>query len=629
MNQQEIDNYLIKIWDERYVNTTNSFELAKKCLETSEKEKYTKGIAYALLYSNLFSFWLIKDAEVLSPILKAVKLLNETNEAIGLTRAYNILASIYDNYGDYNAAIKYSQLAIKTAKANDYKEEEGDACTTLGQIYSRIEDYNGAIEMLEKGLKFREEADAQFAVSSSLNLIARTYTLSQNYENAIVYYNKSLALREAIGDQNGLPWTFLGFASMYQQMGELEQASAYYNRALSNKNENKRLELLCLIGLGKIASANEQLEKGLDYLNDALKTAKELKMKSLIYDIHLSLAKIYEKKKNTPLELEHFKAFYQIKEVVINAEMTNKLKKQQIAFSVERSQKEAEIYQLKNVELKKAYHIVNEKNREITDSINYAKRIQDALFPTLANFYKSFPKSYLIYKPKDIVAGDFYWMEKVENKMLFAVADCTGHGVPGAMVSVICNNALNRAVREFKITQPSAILDKVTELVKYTFEKSEEKVLDGMDISLCSFNLATRELEFAGANNSLYIITKNKEKFIEFKDNRTVSDAQANLITIPANKQPIGNFDYLEPFTNHQLQLEKGDFICLFSDGYADQFGGEKGKKFKYAPFKRLLLSSYHLSFNQQQDLIASTFDQWKGDLEQIDDVCVMGINIE
>lgn len=629
MNQQEIEHNIIKIWDERFVKTTESFELAKECLNYAKSTNDKKGVAYSLLYTNLFSFWLIKDAEVLSPIFEAIEILNQLKEPIGLTRAYNILASIYDNYGDYNSAIKYAQKAIKVARENQYKEEEGDACTTLGQIYSRIEDYNGAIEMLTKGLEYRQEVNAQFAVSSSLNLIARTYTLSKNYDSAIEYYNKSLELRESIGDKNGLPWTFLGFASMYQQMGDLNQSSAYYNRALANKNENKRLELLCLIGLGKIASENEELDKGLTYLNNALETAKELKMKSLIYDIHLSLAKIYEKQNNPQLELEHFKAFYNLKEEVINAEMTNKLKKQQIAFSVERSQKEAEIYQLKNVELKKAYHIVNEKNREITDSINYAKRIQDALFPTLANFYKSFPKSYLIYKPKDIVAGDFYWMEKVENKMLFAVADCTGHGVPGAMVSVICNNALNRAVREFKITKPSAILDKVTELVKHTFAKSEEKVLDGMDISLCAFNFTTKELEFAGANNSLYIITKNKEKFFEFKDKRTVDDEKACLITIPANKQPIGNFDYLEPFKNNTLQLEKGDFICLFSDGYADQFGGDKGKKFKYAPFKRLLLSSYHKTFNQQQEIVESTFNNWKGDLEQIDDVCVMGINIE
>lgn len=629
MTQQEIDKNIITIWDERYVKTTDSFELAKTCLEQAKAINYSKGVAYSLIYSNLFSFWLIKDAEVLSPIFEGIEILKAENETIGLARSYNILASIYDNYGDYNSAIKYAQEAIKYAKENQFKEEEGDACTTLGQIYSRIEDFNGAIEMLTQGLEFREKANAKFAVSSSLNLIARTYTLSKNYEKAIEFYNRSLELRKSIGDQNGLPWTFLGFASMYQQMEDFEQASSYYNLAISNKNENKRLELLCLIGLGKIASASNELDKGLNFLKEALETAKELKMKSLIYDIHYSLAKIYEKQKNNTLELEHFKAFYSLKEEVINAEMTNKLKKQQIAFSVERSQKEAEIYQLKNVELKKAYNIVNEKNREITDSINYAKRIQDALFPTLANFYKSFPKSYLIYKPKDIVAGDFYWMEKIENKMLFAVADCTGHGVPGAMVSVICNNALNRAVREFKITKPSAILDKVTELVKHTFAKSEEKVLDGMDISLCAVDLSTRELEFSGANNSLYIITKNKDKFHEFIDRRTVEDETSTLITIPANKQPIGNFDYLEPFKNHTLQLEKGDFICLCSDGYADQFGGEKGKKFKYAPFKRLLISSYQMPFTKQQDLIETTFNNWKGDLEQIDDVCVMGINIE
>ena len=352
-------------------------------------------------------------------------------------------------------------------------------------------------------------------------------------------------------------------------------------------------------------------------------------MKSLIYDIHYSFSQLYKQQQNTAKELEHFKAFYYLKEEVINAETTNKLKKQQIAFSVERSQKEAEIYQLKNVELKKAYNIVNEKNTEITDSINYAKRIQDALFPTLSNFYKSFPKSYLIYKPKDIVAGDFYWMEVVNDKIFFAVADCTGHGVPGAMVSVICNNALNRSIREFKITSPAKILDKVTQIVRKTFEKSEEKVLDGMDIALCTYNIKTKELEFSGANNSLYIITKSQSNLEAYIDSKTIEEGNKKLITIPANKQPIGDFDHLEAFVNHTIQLEKGDFLCLFSDGYADQFGGEKGKKFKYAPFKQLLLDTYEQPFLKQQEKIESTFNNWKGDLEQIDDVCVMGINIE
>jgi serine phosphatase RsbU (regulator of sigma subunit) len=629
MDQLNIDKQLELIWEIRYKKTSEALQISNKTLEDSKAIDYKKGIAYSLLYKNLFSFWLIKEAEVLEPIFEALKLFKELNDKLGLTRAYNILGSIYDNYGDYNSAIEYSQLAIKFAKEIDLTEELGDAYTTLGQIYNRIEDYNAAIELLKKGLEFREKSKANFAMSSSLNLIARTYTLNKEYEKALEYYNKSLTLRKSIKDTNGLPWSFLGIASLYQEMQQNKNAINYYDLALANKNENKRLELLCFIGLGKIQLKEGDLEKSYSFLSQALNSAEELKMKSLIYEVHFLLSTLYHKQNNSIKELEHFKAFYTIKEQVINAETTNQLKKQQVAFSIERSQKEAEIYQLKNVELKKAYNIVKEKNIEITDSINYAKRIQDALFPTLANFYSTFPNSFLIYKPKDIVAGDFYWMEIIGSKIFFAVADCTGHGVPGAMVSVICNNALNRSVREFNLSKPSKILDKVTNLVRLTFEKSEEIVLDGMDITLCSFDTETKVLEYSGANNSLYVITNDDENYESYIDHKTIKNEKSSLITIPATKQPIGGFDYLKPFTNHKIQLKKGDFICLFSDGYADQFGGLKGKKFKYVPFKKLLLSAHSMAFNKQQPFIEKTFNNWMGELEQVDDVCVMGINIQ
>ena len=629
MEKSEIKIQLDLIWKSRYQSTSEAFEWSKTCLDNAEKAGDSILIAYALLYKNLLSFWLLNDVNILTPIFKSIVIFKEHNDELGLSRAYNILGSIYDSYGNYNLAIEYAQLAINAAKEGNKKEEEGDASTTLGQVYSRIHDYNAATVILKTGLQLRQETEDLYAVSSSLNLLARTYTLNKEYENALLYYNKSLTLRKSLGDKNGLPWTFLGFASMYQQMEEYTKASDYYQLALANKNDNKRLELLCFIGLGKIELINNHLEKALAYLTEALASATELKMKSLIFDVHFSLSELYKKQQNTVKELEHFKLFYHLKDEVINTETTNKLKNQQIASSIERSEREAEIYQLKNIELKKAYDIVNQKNIEITDSNNYAKRIQDALFPTLANFYQSFPASYLIYKPKDIVAGDFYWMEKVGDKIYFAVADCTGHGVPGALVSVICNNALNRSIREFKINSPAKILDKVTRIVRNTFDKSTEIVLDGMDIALCSFNTVTKELVYSGANNSLYIITQNAANFSNYIDDKTIEQGQLKLVTIPADKQPIGNFDYLKPFTNHTVQLEKGDFICLFSDGFADQFGGEKGEKFKYIPFKNLLLSAYQQPYLNQKELVETAFNDWKGELDQIDDVCVMGINIQ
>jgi len=201
-------------------------------------------------------------------------------------------------------------------------------------------------------------------------------------------------------------------------------------------------------------------------------------------------------------------------------------------------------------------------------------------------------------------------MDTKGDNILFAAADCTGHGVPGALVSVVCHNALNRAVREFNLIEPAKILDKVTELVIETFEKSDANINDGMDIALCSLNSKTNELEYSGANNSLYIIRNNE------------------LTETKSDKQPIGKYSNIKPFTNHKQTLLKEDQIYLFTDGYADQFGGEKGKKFKYKQFKDLLLKNNKEPMKKQLDVLFSSFDSWKGDLEQIDDVCVIGVKI-
>ncbi len=296
------------------------------------------------------------------------------------------------------------------------------------------------------------------------------------------------------------------------------------------------------------------------------------------------------------------------------------------------------------LEAEKQRDVIGEKNQEIMDSIAYAKRIQSAILPPAKAVKEFLPESFILYKPKDVVAGDFYWLESIcpsehleptinesslrgtkqpsENEqiaslqkssvrndvILFAAADCTGHGVPGALVSVVCNNALNRSVREYGLSDPGKILTKTRDIVIAEFEKSEEVVKDGMDIALCSLEGMT--LNYAGAHNPLWII-RNGE-----------------IIETKANKQPIGQFDNPEPYTTHTIELEKGDTIYLFSDGYVDQFGGEKGKKFKAKAFRSLLLSIQDKSMEQQKVIIDNTFEKWKGHLEQIDDVCVIGVSI-
>lgn len=261
--------------------------------------------------------------------------------------------------------------------------------------------------------------------------------------------------------------------------------------------------------------------------------------------------------------------------------------------------------------LKQSHDIIEEKNIEIIQSINYALRIQKAILPSMELFKSKLPNSFILYLPKDIVAGDFYWMETIDEQVLFAACDCTGHGVPGAIVSVVCHNALNRAVREFGLKQPAEILDKTKEIVVDYFSKSEEDIKDGMDISLCSYNQKTKTLQWAGANNGLWIL-KNDE-----------------LIETKADKQPIGKIEDSKPFTNHTFKLSSNDIIYLYTDGYADQFGGEiKQKKLTRKRFKDLILSIQNQPFIEQGILLEDFITNYRKEVEQVDDILVMGVQV-
>lgn len=272
--------------------------------------------------------------------------------------------------------------------------------------------------------------------------------------------------------------------------------------------------------------------------------------------------------------------------------------------------------------------VLQQKNKEILDSINYARRIQDAILPPRKYYQSLLPNVFVFYRPKDIVAGDFYWFEKLGDQVIFAAADCTGHGVPGALVSVICHNALNRAVKEFELRDPGEILQKVSELVVETFVKSDREVKDGMDVALCLLNTKTNELVFSGANSPVWIV-KTKVAVAEnvLGDNMLESDKHV-LIELRGNKQPVGHSIKKDAFLSKKIQLDKGDMIYMSTDGYADQFGGDKGKKLKSKFFKEKILQIQTFDLSDQQKVIMSVFEQWKGDLEQVDDVCVIGVKI-
>ena len=291
---------------------------------------------------------------------------------------------------------------------------------------------------------------------------------------------------------------------------------------------------------------------------------------------------------------------------------------------------------IRTAEVVRQKEIIEAKNKDITDSIQYAQRIQNVILPPLTEFQDNFVESFVMFRPRDIVSGDFYWIEEVGDKIYFSVVDCTGHGVPGALVSVVGANSLNRCLMEFELEEPGQILNKLSELVKETFDKTDSDVRDGMDMALCCIDKKTRELTFSGAYNPLWIIREDDSNAQnEFERFNVIEKKNKTFIEVKSNKQPIGYSYKPEPFLTTTIQLKENDMVYLFSDGYADQFGGtdveviaKGGKKFKTPNFKELLLTLSHKPLDDQLNIIEETFDTWKGELPQVDDVCVIGVRI-
>lgn len=310
-----------------------------------------------------------------------------------------------------------------------------------------------------------------------------------------------------------------------------------------------------------------------------------------------------------------------------NAEIVNGLREREKKLQSLVDQRTIEL-QNANKEIERALHQIEEKNikleaayKDIRDSINYAKRIQQAILPSVHDIYRVLRESFIYYKPKDIVSGDFYFFAEKNKKIIIGVADCTGHGVPGAFMSMIGHDMLNQIIIEKGITSPSDVLNHlelgIRTALKQDIETSENK--DGMDIALCSLDLPSWneenvELQYAGAFRNLYIVRKDAHQVEEVR----------------ADKYSIGGIasNGIKKFSNHQIFLNKGDTFYIFSDGYCDQFGGPGGKKFMNRQFQKLLLAMKNLSIKEQEQMLDKTFLEWKGELEQVDDVLVIGVRI-
>lgn len=566
---------------------------------------------------------------------QSLKMKEESGDQLGAANTLNNIGNIYKAQNDNTKAAEYYNQSLTIYQEIDHPDGVVVASTNLAGIYLDLGETQKALNLYLKAYEMSVAADDKNGISDAYNGIGLVYKAVENLDSAETYFNQSLALRESIGDVKGITESLYHLATVYFEQGKMNDALRFSERSMQMATEmNSR---------SHIKSAAEISWK----INKKIKNpGKALEM----YELYIQMRDSLESEENqmeiirSEFEYKHEKEA--AKDSILAAE-SNKIKDAQLhAKNLESKQRKTQNYILLGIlaltlvlggiifhrfrvtkiqngiierqkfQVDQAYGILEVKNREITDSIKYAKRIQNAILPTNKHLRDGLKDSFILFIPKDIVAGDFYWLEERDGKILFAAGDCTGHGVPGAMVSVVCVSGLNRAVRENGLTDPGKILDKTREMVIAEFEKSDDEVKDGMDISLAAIQRekenGERLLEWSGANNPLWILRK---------DNNVIEE-------IKPNKQPIGKVENPTAFKSHQINVSTGDIIYLLTDGFKDQFGGAKGKKFKAANLKKLLLSIHHESMETQKKLIAQAFENWKGDSEQIDDVCILGVRI-
>ncbi len=593
-------------------DTATYLNYCREIISISEELKFRKGVgeAYALM-GRLYLFGYYDPAKASFFYTEALKIQSEVGDKAGMALCYNQLSYLDMDFEDYDHAIENARKAIRLNLETGNQRQLGSNYASLAQAYEKLKSYDSALYYSRSAIQI------WLAIHLSPHILyhnmAALFLDIGLYDSCEFYLSLSDSYYRSINNTYGLKWNQATRCDLLIAQGKAAEAVPALEKiyAFADSVNDTELSFAVMPVLLHAYRDLKEYNKGFLLqekwirLNDSTRNASNAKrvlglQMQLEADANArldSLAQV-QREMNASVVLEKEQMFR-------NGAVIAFLLMLFIAFIILRGflQKKKS-----NLIITEQKNLVEEKQKEIVDSITYARRLQEAILPPENLLKEAIPESFVLYMPKDIVAGDFYWMETMGDEILFAVADCTGHGVPGAMVSVVCSNAMNRAVKEFGITGTGKILDKVRDLVLETFGKSSQEVQDGMDISLARISRVNKHLQWSGANNPLWIFTNG------------------NFTEIKADKQPVGKYDSAFPFSTHDIDVTSGTTIYLFTDGYADQFGGEKGKKFRYKQLQELLAANQGNSMSEQRNILHVKMNAWKGDLEQIDDICIAGI---
>ncbi len=652
----------------RFVNPDKTVEFAKQGLKLAQQLGYKKGLfkSHEMIFHGLqYSSNYTPAIPVLQKwMADADSLKDEYQKA----QCYNAMGLIFSQTGNYSKAIENYFKAIKIDEGRSDKASLAADYGNIALVYESLKKYEIALEYLNKAKQIDKEIGDKKGYANAIGNLSNLYDEMGDPKKALEYALEFLKSEEGSKNKSNLAAVLSNIGSLYDELGEKEKALNYYKKSLVLAEEigNDETVLANQINIGTLNLDKKQYASAREYFLKALDLATQMGSKPHQSECYRMLALAYRGQNDFVKAYDYLDKFNQLKDTLLNEENSRQINQMSAMYEKDKQQlkidalekekhlseqviekqnnfrkvlvtvviliillaivllvafvnkrKANQLLETRNNEIQRQSEIIEETNKSMTDSINYAKRIQEAFLPDKEVKYKLFPDAFVFYQPRDIVSGDFYWFAEKGGKKIIAAVDCTGHGVPGAFMSMIGIDQLNHIVLQGGITKPSEILNHLQKSIRAALKQDTNNEIgtkDGMDMALLSFDTENNRVNYAGANRQLILIRRNENK----------------LEAIEADHASIGGLQFGEAksFTNHELNLTKGDCLYIFTDGFSDQFGGPKGKKFRVKNLKELLVSISQKKMSEQEEILTATLSNWKGKLEQIDDILVIGVRI-
>ncbi|OFX82755.1 MAG: hypothetical protein A2W99_06565 [Bacteroidetes bacterium GWF2_33_16] len=581
---------------------------------------------------------------------RAKLIFEKNNWMIGLASTCNNIGVTFEKLGKYDEAMASYIEALNIYDTINDSLALAKTYLNLGLLYFRQNDFEKCNELYNKSLEIRIRLDDKAGMALVYNNLGILNYYMEDYDNVTQYFEKAYKTYKELGHLRQQAMALANLAEILNIIGQKDKSLKYYFEALNIEREleNKNEQISTLLLISEVYLSRNDYDNAHLYAKEALSIAKITNALPELSNSYKVLYNIKKEQKNYPDALANLELYKLYEDSIFSESKMKQLTELQTKY--ETKKKEQQIDNLENEKLinelrikrqrnfsftlmlgflsvflfllvlfkqnkkiKLANHLLAYQKKQITDSIEYASRIQSAVLPPADFISGIIPEHFIFYKPRDIVSGDFYWISQKEGKTIIAAVDCTGHGVPGAFMSMLGIAFMNDIINKERSLTPNIILNHLRDYVKESLHQTgrENETKDGMDIALCVIDQKNNNLQFSGAYNSL-LLFRGKD-----------------IITLKADRMPIGiHLSEMTSFTNHEMITMPGDSIYIFTDGFIDQFGGKDGRKFKINTFKDLLKSLQGLRMNDQKKAIEKVYYDWKGDFEQIDDILIIGVHL-